>query len=70
MDDSALTIFIYFYTPLLTTTMNTHNNRNLCPYVAPQTETIDIQVESNFMVESFSSTFDFGESGVEDGGDI
>ena len=56
--------------------MNTHNDNNRLPYLAPQTEIIAIQVESNFMVESttgFSSSFDFGDGDdnhVGDGGDI
>ncbi|MBR0533193.1 MAG: hypothetical protein IJK19_00690 [Bacteroidales bacterium] len=64
--DNRLSVF--FIEP-----MNTHNTNNLIPYFAPQTDIFEIQVESNFMVESttnFSSTFDFGEGGVEDGGDI
>ena len=52
--------------------MNNDNSR--LPYIAPQTEIIVIQVESNFMVEStayFAPDFDFGDDNyVGDGGDI
>ena len=45
--------------------------KNRKSYVAPQTEIIVFQLESNFMgTTTFSSSFSFGESGVEDGGDI
>lgn len=42
------------------------------PYCAPQSESLVIEVESRFMVEStgYSASFGFGEEGVENGENI
>ena len=44
--------------------------KNRKSYVAPQTEVVVFQLENNFLSTTFTSSFSFGESGVEDGGEI
>ena len=53
--------------------MNMRNTNNRIAYLAPHFEIISIQVESNFMADSltYSATFGFGETGVDEtGGEI
>ena len=54
--------------------MSTYNQGNAA-YIAPQMEIIDLQIESNILEGSISSTsveqsFSFGDNKVQDGGSI